>query len=106
MASYHMCCKVISRGQGRSATAAAAYRAAERICDRRIGLEHDRAYVDCRSYEARGIDRAPTVHEGPAVRASGSAAPRRAGSTNRSPSAPARTSRSRSETPWSSVQVV
>lgn len=41
MASYHMCCKVISRGQGRSATAAAAYRAAERICDRRTGLEHD-----------------------------------------------------------------
>ena len=24
MASYHLCCKVISRGQGRSATAAAA----------------------------------------------------------------------------------
>lgn len=41
MASYHLCCKVISRGQGRSATAAAAYRAAERICDRRTGLEHD-----------------------------------------------------------------
>ena len=41
MASYHMCCKVISRGQGRSATAAAAYRAAERIYDRRTGLEHD-----------------------------------------------------------------
>ena len=29
MASYHLCCKVISRGQGRSATAAAAYRARE-----------------------------------------------------------------------------
>ena len=41
MASYHLCCKVISRGQGRSATAAAAYRAAERIYDRRTGLEHD-----------------------------------------------------------------
>lgn len=41
MASYHMCCKVISRGQGRSVTAAAAYRAAERIYDRRTGLEHD-----------------------------------------------------------------
>ena len=41
MASYHMCCKVISRGQGRSATAAAAYRAAERIYDRRTGIEHD-----------------------------------------------------------------
>ena len=41
MASHHMCCKVISRGQGRSATAAAAYRAAERICDRRTGLEHE-----------------------------------------------------------------
>ena len=41
MPSYHLCCKVISRGQGRSATAAAAYRAAERIYDRRTGLEHD-----------------------------------------------------------------
>ena len=41
MADYHLCCKVISRGQGRSATAAAAYRAAERIYDRRTGLEHD-----------------------------------------------------------------
>ena len=41
MASYHMRCKVISRGQGHSATAAAAYRAAERIYDRRTGLEHD-----------------------------------------------------------------
>ena len=41
MASYHLCCKVISRGQGRSATAAAAYRAAERILDRRTGIEHD-----------------------------------------------------------------
>ena len=41
MASYHLCCKVISRGQGRSATAAAAYRAAERIYDRRTGLVHD-----------------------------------------------------------------
>lgn len=41
MASYHLSCKVISRGQGRSATAAAAYRAAERIFDRRTGLEHD-----------------------------------------------------------------
>lgn len=252
MADYHLCCKVISRGQGRSATAAAAYRAAERIYDRRTGLEHDyerkrgvvrsevllprdaperwldrgelrnaveaaetrsnsrlsrefelalprelcrdeqfelargwaerelvsrgmcadvcmhdrgdgnphahimcttreagpdgfgaknrdwndkallvewrkswecdqnmalerhyerertperdRAYVDCRSYEARGIDREPTVHEGPAVRAS--AAPRRAASTRRSPTVPARTSRSWSGTPWSSVQVV
>ena len=41
MASYHMRCKVISRGRGHSATAAAAYRAAERIYDRRTGLEHD-----------------------------------------------------------------
>ena len=41
MASYHLCCKVISRGQGRSATAAAAYRAAERIYDRRTGIKHD-----------------------------------------------------------------
>lgn len=41
MASYHMCCKIIGRSSGRSATAAAAYRAAERIFDRRTGIEHD-----------------------------------------------------------------
>ena len=41
MASYHFSCKVISRSQGRSATAAAAYRAGERVYDRRTGLEHD-----------------------------------------------------------------
>lgn len=31
--------------------------------------ERDRAYVDCRSYEARGVDHEPTRHEGAAVRA-------------------------------------
>lgn len=41
MAIYHMSVKLISRKAGRSATAAAAYRAAERIEDERTGLVHD-----------------------------------------------------------------
>ena len=41
MAIYHFSVKVISRSKGRSATAAAAYRAAERIQDRRTGETHD-----------------------------------------------------------------
>ena len=46
MAIYHLRATMISRSQGRSATAAAAYRVAERIEDRRIGLTFD--------YAARG----------------------------------------------------
>ena len=41
MAIYHFSAKMISRSSGRSATAAAAYRAAERIPDHRQGLVHD-----------------------------------------------------------------
>lgn len=41
MADYHCSVKVISRSKGRSATGAAAYRAGERIEDRRTGLAHD-----------------------------------------------------------------
>lgn len=41
MAIYHFSAKMISRSAGRSAVAAAAYRTAERIEDRRQGLEHD-----------------------------------------------------------------
>lgn len=41
MAIYHCSVKVISRSKGRSATAAAAYRAGERIDDQRTGLVHD-----------------------------------------------------------------
>ena len=41
MASDHLNVKTISRSQGRSATAAAAYRAAERIRCERYGIEHD-----------------------------------------------------------------
>lgn len=41
MAIYHCSVKVISRSKGRSATGAAAYRAGERIEDRRTGLAHD-----------------------------------------------------------------
>ncbi len=46
MAIYHLRATMISRSQGRSATAAAAYRVAERIEDRRTGLVFD--------YAARG----------------------------------------------------
>lgn len=41
MAIYHLSVKPLSRSAGRSATAAAAYRAAERIEDRRTGELHD-----------------------------------------------------------------
>ena len=41
MAIYHLSAKVISRGSGRSAVAAAAYRAAERLHDDRLGHDHD-----------------------------------------------------------------
>jgi Ti-type conjugative transfer relaxase TraA len=41
VAIYHLSAKVISRGTGRSAVAAAAYRAAERLHDARLGRDHD-----------------------------------------------------------------
>lgn len=41
MAVYHLSVRVVSRASGRSATAAAAYRAGERIADARTGLAHD-----------------------------------------------------------------
>lgn len=41
MAIYHYQMKTVSRSQGRSATAAAAYRSGELIVDERTGLEHD-----------------------------------------------------------------
>lgn len=41
MAIFHLSVKVISRSAGRSATAAAAYRAATRVEDERTGLVHD-----------------------------------------------------------------
>lgn len=41
MAIYHLSVKVIGRAAGRSATASAAYRAAEKIVDQRTGLVHD-----------------------------------------------------------------
>jgi Ti-type conjugative transfer relaxase TraA len=40
MAIYHLHAQVISRGKGRSAIAAAAYRAAEKIHDDRLGRDH------------------------------------------------------------------
>ena len=41
MAIYHFSAKVIGRGSGRSAVAAAAYRAASRLHDERLGRDHD-----------------------------------------------------------------
>ena len=41
MATYHLSVKTISRSHGRSATAAAAYRAGARITDERTGITHD-----------------------------------------------------------------
>lgn len=41
MAIYHLSVKAVSRAKGRSATAAAAYRAAMKILDERTGLLHD-----------------------------------------------------------------
>lgn len=41
MAIYHLSVKAISRSSGRSATAAAAYRAGEKITDERTGIIHD-----------------------------------------------------------------
>ena len=41
MAIYHLSAQIISRKAGRSSTAAAAYRSAERIVDERTGEIHD-----------------------------------------------------------------
>ena len=41
MAIYHCHCQVISRGQGRSAVAAAAYRSGEKITNSYDGVTHD-----------------------------------------------------------------
>lgn len=41
VAIYHFSAKVIGRASGRSAVAAAAYRAAERLHDERFGRDHD-----------------------------------------------------------------
>ena len=61
MAIYHLSVKPVSRSSGRSATASAAYRAAERIDDRRTGDIHD--YTRKRGVESADIvlpDNAPT----------------------------------------------
>ena len=54
MAIYHMSAQAISRSGGGSAVAAAAYRAAEKIEDRRTGEEHDYS-------RRRGVDHAEIV---------------------------------------------
>jgi hypothetical protein len=60
VAIYHLSVKTISRSSGRSATAAIAYRAGERVVDVRSGLIHD--YTRRRGIESTEIllpDRAP-----------------------------------------------
>ena len=54
MAIYHLSAKIISRKAGRSSTAAAAYRAGEKIVDERTGEIHDYG-------KKRGIDHAELV---------------------------------------------
>ncbi len=54
MAIYHLCLKTIRRSDGRSAVAAAAYRAAARLYDGRTGLTHD--YRRKRDVMASGIE--------------------------------------------------
>jgi Ti-type conjugative transfer relaxase TraA len=41
MAIYHCSANIISRGDGKSAVAAAAYRSGEKLHDERLGVEHD-----------------------------------------------------------------
>jgi len=41
VAIYHLSIKIISRGKGKSAVAAAAYRAGEKIKNEYDGMEHD-----------------------------------------------------------------
>lgn len=41
MAMYRLSASVLSRSQGRSAVAAAAYRAGEKLTNERDGMEHD-----------------------------------------------------------------
>lgn len=58
MAIYHLSVQVISRSAGRSAVAAAAYRAGERLHDERTGLTHDfsrrREEIEQRIYAPEG----------------------------------------------------
>ena len=61
MASYHITCKTIGRSAGRSATAAAAYRSAERIRDMRTGEEHD--YTRKRGVVHRALLNAAEVNQ-------------------------------------------
>ena len=41
MAIYHLCIKIISRGKGKSAVAASAYRSGEKIKNEYDGVVHD-----------------------------------------------------------------
>ena len=54
MASFHLAVKAIGRSAGRSATAAAAYRAGVEITDERTGLVHD--YTRKQAQSARSCD--------------------------------------------------
>ena len=67
MAIYHLSAQIISRKAGRSSTAAAAYRAGERIVDERTGEIHDFARKGGVSHSEivmpSGSDWAPTRAE-------------------------------------------
>lgn len=52
MANYHLAMQVISRGSGRKAVAAAAYRRAERFYDERYDMVHDYSAKDGVAYSA------------------------------------------------------
>ncbi|MCL2249237.1 MAG: MobA/MobL family protein [Oscillospiraceae bacterium] len=57
MAICHISIKIISRGKGKSAVAAAAYRAGMKITNEYDGITH-------RSYKRQGKEQIPTIHLG------------------------------------------
>ena len=65
MAIYHLSMKPMSRASGRSAVAAAAYRAAEKLTNARDGIEHD-------FIRRQGVEHAEIVLPGDSLAADGS----------------------------------
>lgn len=70
IAIYHCSIKIISRGNGKSAVSAAAYRSGEKITNEWDGMIHDytrKHGIVHRSYERQGSDQIHTVHIGVAA---------------------------------------
>lgn len=75
IAIYHCSIKIVSRGKGKSAVAAAAYRSGEKLTNEWDGLTHDytkkggvvHSEILLPAHAARGMDELPTVHMGVAV---------------------------------------